>query len=360
MCCAWITGDCWRHEFQNDTSSGAPARRPFGVSGCCQRGRLAVVRIPAPGGVGPLLTARSRLLSAWLAQHRAALASALRRLWSAPLNTALSLLVIGIALTLPAVGYVLLDNLRDMGRNASGAQQISVFLTLDASRKDAGDIEGRLKQAGAGKWRFVSREEALKRMQGSEGMAEIVASLPKNPLPDAFIVEPADAAPEQLEALRQTMSGWPKVAHVQLDSAWIRRFDAFLRLGKLAVSLLAGIFATGLVAVTFNTIRLQVVSQAAEIEVARLIGATDAFIRRPFYYFGALQGVLGGLLAFALVIGGMRLLAKPVADLAALYGGTFSLHGPSPADAALLAGAGALLGWIGAQLSVSLSLRKFD
>lgn len=299
-------------------------------------------------------------MKSWLAQHRAALGSALRRLWSAPLNTFLSLLVIGIALTLPAAGYVLLDNLREMGRNASGAQQISLFLPLDAGKKDMAEIEGRLRQAKVGKWRFVSREEALKRLQGSEGMAEIVASLPRNPLPDAFVVEPDDAAPEQLEALRQTMSGWPKVAHVQLDSAWIRRFDAFLRLGRLAVTLLAGIFAAGLVAVTFNTIRLQVLSQAAEIEVARLIGATDAFIRRPFYYFGALQGALGGLAAFALVALGMRVLAGPAGELAGLYGGSFALRGPALPEALLLALAGAFLGWLGAQLSVSLSLRRFD
>jgi cell division transport system permease protein len=299
-------------------------------------------------------------VSAWFSQHSAALASAFRRLWSTPLNTLLSLLVIGIALTLPGFGYVLLDNLRDLGRNASGVQQISLFMSLDASKKDVGDIEGKLRAAATGKWRFVPKEDALKRMQKSEGMAEIVASLPRNPLPDAFIVEPSNTEPEALEILRKEISGWPKVAHVQLDSAWVKRFDAFLKLGKLALWMLAGIFAAGLVAVTFNTIRLQVMAQAAEIEVARMIGATDAFIRRPFYYFGALQGALGGLLAAALVIGALRLLAGPVGELAALYGGTFSLHAPSPVEVAALAGAGALLGWLGAQLSVSLSLRKFD
>jgi cell division transport system permease protein len=298
-------------------------------------------------------------MKAWLTQHRAAVASAARRLWTAPLNTLLSLLVIGIALTLPAAGYVLLDNLRELGRSASGAQQISLFLAVDADRKAVAEIENRLKQADVGSWRFVSRDEALKRLKGSEGMAELVASLPRNPLPDAFVVEPADGSPEGLEALRQTIAAWPKVEHVQLDSAWVKRFDAFLRLGRLMVTLLAAIFAAGLVAVTFNTIRLQVMAQAAEIEVARLVGATDAFIRRPFYYFGALQGALGGLLAAILVAGGLALLAGPVAELGALYGGKFALHGPSLVDAILLAGLGAVLGWLGAQLSVSLSLRKF-
>jgi cell division transport system permease protein len=299
-------------------------------------------------------------MTAWLAQHQAALASAFRRLGSTPLNTLLSLLVIGIALTLPGFGYVLLDNLRDLGRNASGVQQLSLFMTLDAGKKDVGEIESRLQRAATGKWRFVPKEEALKRMQTSEGMADIVASLPRNPLPDAFIIDPTNTDPAALEVLRKEIASWPKVAHVQLDSAWVKRFDAFLRLGRLALWMLAGIFAAGLVAVTFNTIRLQVMAQAAEIEVARMIGATDAFIRRPFYYYGALQGALGGLLAATLVAGALSLLAGPVGDLAALYGGSFSLRTPGAIEVALLAGAGAFLGWLGAQLSVSLSLRKFD
>lgn len=299
-------------------------------------------------------------MNAWLSHHRAALASAVRRLWTTPLNTLLSLLVIGIALTLPGAGYILLDNLRDLGRNASGVQQISLFMNLEASKKDVGDIESRLKAADAGKWRFVPKEEALKRMQKSEGMAEIVASLPRNPLPDAFIIEPNNTEPEALEIMRKEISGWPKVAHVQLDSAWVKRFDAFLKLGKLALWMLAGIFGAGLVAVTFNTIRLQVMAQAAEIEVARMIGATDGFIRRPFYYYGALQGGLGGLLAAGLVAAAVRLLGGPVGELASLYGGNFALSGPRPLDALVLAAVGAGLGWLGAQLSVSLSLRKFD
>ncbi len=299
-------------------------------------------------------------MNAWLSQHRAALGSALRRLWLAPLNTFLSLLVIGIALTLPGVGYVLLDNLRDLGRNASGVQQISLFMQLDVSKKELAEIENRLKQKVDRHWRFVAREDALKRLQASEGMAEIVASLPRNPLPDAYVIEPDNTNPDELEALRKDMSSWPRVAHVQLDSAWVKRFDAFLKLGKLALTLLAGIFAAGLIAVTFNTIRLQILAQHDEIELARMIGATDAFIRRPFYYFGALQGGLGGLLAGGLAALMLSLLSGPVADLANLYGSPFALRSLAWPEILGLSGAGALLGWVGAQLSVSLSLRQFD
>lgn len=296
-------------------------------------------------------------MNAWLNQHLTALRDALRRLASAPLTTILSLFVIGIALTLPAAGWLFIDNVQHAASNASGVQQVSLFMTLDADRKALDEVESRLKLAAAGRWRFVSRDEAVKRLQVSAGMGDLVGSLPKNPLPDAFIVEPVDASPEALDKLAKNIAGWPKVAHVQLDSAWAKRFDALLRLGRLAVSLLAAVFAVALVVVTFNTIRLQILAHAAEIEVARLIGATDAWIRRPFTYFGALQGILGGLLAAALVFLGSQLLAPPVAELAQLYGASFALQGPSLKLAALLTLAGAMLGWLGALLSVSLSLR---
>ena len=298
-------------------------------------------------------------MNTFLAQHAAAVLNALRRLVASPLNTALSLLVIGIALALPSAGWVVLDNLRGITGSASGIQQISLFMTAEASKKDVSEIESRLREAKPGNWHFVAKDEALKRLQSSEGMSEIVASLPKNPLPDAFIVEPLDSQPESLERLAKTFAGWPKVAHVQLDSAWVKRFDVFLRIGKLTITLLAGLFAAALVAVTFNTIRLQILAQAAEIEVAKLIGATDAFIRRPFHYFGALQGALGGLFAALLVVLGSLLLEEPVGELVTLYGGSFVLHGLSPTSIAALAGIGAALGWLGAQLSVTIHLRRF-
>ncbi len=297
-------------------------------------------------------------MNIWIAQHLAALRDALRRLSTSPLNSGLSLLVIGIALTLPTAGWVVIENLRDAARGSSGVQQISVFLRAEAGKKDVIEIESRLRTSKVGNWRFVPREEALKRMQATEGMAEIIASLPRNPLPDAFVVEPADARPESLELLAQAFSGWPKVAHVQLDSAWIKRFDAFLRIGKRVVTLLAFLFAGALVAVTFNTIRLQILAESAEIEVSKLIGATDAFIRRPFQYFGALQGALGGLLAAFLVAAGGHFLAAPVAELAALYGGNYALRGLTTSDTALLTAAGAALGWLGAQISVSIHLHR--
>ena len=297
-------------------------------------------------------------MSRYLAQHLAALQGALRRLAATPLNAVLSLLVIGVALALPSAGWLIIDNLGAVTGSASGVQQISIFMAIDASKKEVGEIESRLTAAKPGNWRLVSRDDALKQLQAAEGMAEIVASLPRNPLPDAFVVEPVDTQPQAMERLAKTFAGWPKVAHVQLDSAWVKRFDAFLRIGQLAITLLAGLLGGALVTVTFNTIRLQILAQAAEIEVAKLIGATDAFISRPFHYFGALQGALGGLFAALLVALGGQLLAAPVDELIALYGGSFVLHGLSAAHAGALMAIGGALGWLGAQLSVAIHLRR--
>ncbi|MDR1709333.1 MAG: permease-like cell division protein FtsX [Candidatus Accumulibacter sp.] len=292
-------------------------------------------------------------------QHWAALRGAARRLAGAPVNTLLSLVVIGAALALPVAGALLFDNLQRLAGEISGVRQISVFLAVEAGDKEAAEIEARLRRAEAGKWRFVPRAEALARLKESGGLGDIAEGLTRNPLPDAFVVEPDDGAPEAMERLAETFRRWPGVAHVQLDSAWSRRVDAFLRMGRLAVTLLAGLFAGALVAVTFNTIRLQILAQAAEIEVSRLLGAADAFIRRPFQYFGALQGALGGAFALLLVAGIGWTLSAPAAELLGLYGSAFTPRGPTPAQAAAVIAIGAALGWLGAQISVAIHLRRF-
>jgi cell division transport system permease protein len=297
-------------------------------------------------------------MKTWFRQHFAALARATRRLFHAPLSALLSIMVIGIAMTLPAAGYLLLDNLKALGASSTSAQQMSLFMETEASAAELKAVEEKLQALLPGQWRFVARAEALQQLEANEGMAEIVASLPKNPLPDAFIIEPVDVRPETLEHLGATLASWAGVAHVQLDSAWVKRFDAFLRLGRLTVNLLAVVFAAGLIAVTFNTIRLQVLAGAEEIEVARLIGATDAFIRRPFYYSGILQGGLGGMVAALLIFIGITALSPSVAQIVALYGSHFALQGLALPHVLTLIACGGALGFVGAQLSVSLALRQ--
>jgi cell division transport system permease protein len=297
-------------------------------------------------------------MKGWLLHHRQAAEQALRRLAATPLNTLLGALVLGIALALPAGGEMMLANFQRLAQRIAATPQISVFMALDAGKKDVAEVESLLrKHPQTQKIRLVPREETLRRLKDSEGLGEVIESLPRNPFPDAFVVVPGDEAPEALEAMRAEFVKFPKVEHVQLDSAWVKKLDAFLRLTHLTVTLLAAVLGVALVAVTFNTIRLQILTQGAEIEVSRLLGATDAFIRRPFYYFGALQGLAGGLVAWGAVLVTTLLLRGPVADLAALYGIEFALHILPLPDSALLFGLAALLGWAGAWLSLSRHLR---
>ncbi len=292
-------------------------------------------------------------MSAWLLQHGQALRLALRRLVATPVNTLLSLLAIGIALALPAGGQMLLANALQLARNAAPAPQISLYLDLGADRRAVQDVEARLKAHPSVKSaRLIAREETLARMKASEGLGDVIEALPKNPFHDAFVITPADDAPQAMEQLAAELRKLPKIGHVQLDSDWVRRLDALLRIGRTGVLLLMLLLGAGLVAVTFNTIRLQVLSGRAEIEVSRLLGATDAFIRRPFQYHGALLGLLGGLVAWLLVAGTTLWLAAPVTEVASLYRSGFVLQPLSATDSlALLAGAAAL-GWLGASLSV--------
>jgi cell division transport system permease protein len=249
--------------------------------------------------------------------------------------------------------------LQNSARALASEPQVSLFLALDAGRADAAQIEARLKRhPGVSTWRYVPRDQALAELKRSAGLADVVDSLPQNPLPDAFIVESRDPAPQALEALRVELAGWPKVAHVQLDAAWARRLEAGLRLGRIAVSVLAALFAFALVAVTFNVIRLQIVTRRDEIEVARLIGATHSFIRRPFLYFGALQGLAGGAAAWAILWLAVYPLNSALGELSQLYDAHLELSHMNLRDTAGLLAFSTALGWLGSWLSVGRHLGR--
>jgi cell division transport system permease protein len=296
-------------------------------------------------------------MNVWLAQHRQALGLALRRLAANRLDSLLAALAVGVALALPAGGQMLLANALQVARNVSATPQLSVFMALDAEPKVAVELEAKLRaQPGIADLRRVPRGETLARMKKNEGLRDVIEALPGNPFPDAFVVTPRDERPAAMEQLRNELAKLPKVEHVQLDSAWVQRLDALLRLGRLAVWMLAGLFGVGLVAITFNTIRLQVLTQRAEIEVSRLLGATDAFIRRPFYYHGTLQGLSGGLFAWGIVTVAALLLQTPVGELARLYALNFSLELPPLLDGLKLLGLAAALGWLGSALSLGRHL----
>jgi cell division transport system permease protein len=295
-------------------------------------------------------------MNAWLRQHAHALRAALRRFSrSAGL---LSALVIGVALSLPAGGYTLLEGLRTVAARVSFEPQISLFLRADAKRADTDALRAALKAdrrvTGV---RFVPREQALRELSAVQGMPEVIAALGRNPLPDTLVVNVKE---EALEPLAAELRKQPAVAQVQADSIWARRLAALAGIGRLALWLLAALLGIGLIAVTFNTIRLQVLTQREEIEVLKLIGATDAFIRRPFYYLGALQGLAGGLVALGIVGAGLGLLNREVGALAESYGSGFRFAFLSAADALGIVAFAALIGWLGAYLSVSRHLRELE
>jgi len=299
-------------------------------------------------------------MSTWLRQHWQTLILTLRRLARNPLATLLNVMVIGVALALPLGGYMLLQNLSSVSRQLTRNPQVSLFLALDASKADITALEGRLKQIpGVRALRFISREQALHSLKQSEDLSDVIAALQTNPLPDAFVLETGGSAAE-LEQLEPQLKALPKVAHVQLDSAWVKRLESLLELGRMAVLVLATLLAGGLVAVTFNTIRLQILTQKDEIEVSKLIGATDAFIRRPFFHLGLIQGALGGLAALAIVYLCMHVLNRSIVELAQLYGSDFRLGFFGFPDCFALLAFAAVLGWLGAYLSVSRHLSGIE
>ena len=297
----------------------------------------------------------------WLRQHWRSLVVTLARLTRTPLASLLNIGVVGVALALPLAFYLILANLQGLAQDKAPTPQISLFLALDAQSSDAREIESRLKKhTSVARFRFVARDQALAELKVKSGLSDVINSLGRNPLPDGFVIDARENTSSALERLRGEFKTWPRVEHVQLDSAWARRLDATLQLGRLTVLVLAALLAFALVAVTFNTIRLQILTQRAEIEVAKLIGATNPFIRRPFLYYGAVLGLAGGITAWLMVWAGLWLLNDRLDSLTQLYGASFTLRHLSLTDAASLCLFAAALGWLGAWLSANRNLAQFD
>jgi cell division transport system permease protein len=296
-----------------------------------------------------------------LIEHLRVLRFTLRQLLLTPNASLLNVTIIGIALSLPVGGYVLLKSVQTLGAQVAGTPQISLFLASGTASGDIERVGERLKQHAAVKRiEFVPRETALKRLQQSTGLSDIIGGLSQNPLPDAFVVYPKDSGVSALEGLRDELKTWQRVEHVQLDSAWVHKLEALLDFGRMAAIILAVLLSFALVAITFNTIRLQILTRREEIEVAKLIGATDAFIRRPFLYFGFTQGLLGGAAAWLLISASLLLLNHTLAALAQLYASDFSLQGLSAGDSLALLGFSGYLGWLGAWFSVSQHLWQIE
>jgi cell division transport system permease protein len=300
-------------------------------------------------------------MKSWLIHHLHVMQFTLRRLRTSPISSLLNVLVIGVALSLPTGGYVLLQNVQNLSDKLVGTPQISVFLSMSVSQDEVSRYTKQLQQHNEiSLVEFVPREQALLQLQSSTGLADVTGGLAQNPLPHAFIVYPKSNDIQALESLRDELKTWAKFEHVQLDSAWARKLEAILKFGRLAVLILAVLLSFALVAITFNTIRLQILTQREEIEVSKLIGASNRFIRRPFLYFGLAQGLLGGAAAWVIITVSMALLNINLTDLTQLYASNFSLHHLSAGDSLTLLVFSGYLGWLGALLSVSQHLWQME
>lgn len=293
--------------------------------------------------------------------HLALLRATFRRLFASPISGLLNILVIGIALSLPSGMYVLLQNAQTLVAQLSGTPQISLFLSLNTTADEIGALRKKLhKNQSIANILFVSRTDALEQLKTETGLEDVIAGLESNPLPDAFVITPRPTDAKTLDKLRNEFQQLPGVEIAQLDSAWAYKLEALLEFARMAVVILASLLSLALVAVIFNTIRLQILTQRDEIQVARLIGATNGFIRRPFLYFGALQGLLGGLVAWLVISISLLLLQQPLAALSTLYATSIQLHNLSPGDSLTLLLFSVYLGWLGAWLSVARHLSQED
>ena len=301
------------------------------------------------------------MIGQMLAQHRLAFALVIARVRRAPLALLMMIAVIGVTLSLPAMLYVALENLQRLAGGFQTAPQISLFLAMSAPEDQIKEIDVRLdKHEGIATYHFVSRDEAWQKMQQSTGLAEIAGGLEQNPLPDAYVIETKAGDPATIEQMQQEMQQWPGVEHAQLDAVWVKRLHGLLELGNKLVLVIAGLLGFALLIITGNSIRLQIATQREEIELSRLIGATDRFIRRPFLYAGTLYGIGGGLAALLILSGAVWLFNESVAELARLYASDFRLLMPTADVSLALVGGSALLGWIGSYVAVNRSLADIE
>lgn len=296
---------------------------------------------------------------AWVENHRASCHDSISRLVRQPLGSFFTCLVMAVALSLPMGLALLLENVSELGGSWQRAAQISLFLELDASDSDGEQLRDQIaahEHVVDVKW--ISREQALAEFQEQSGLGEALRELPDNPLPGSLLVTPDVIDKEALVLLLDELKQLPKVQQAQLDLVWIERLAAILQMGEHFIFALSVLLIAALLLVVGNTIRLHIENRRIEIEVIKLVGGTDGYVRRPFLYMGVLYGLVGGLFAWLLLAYGLNWLNHSVVQLAQLYGSDFSLTGVPLEDGfSLLLGA-VLLGYIGAWLAVARHLRE--
>jgi cell division transport system permease protein len=298
-----------------------------------------------------------------VSRHLQALFGSLGRLARSPLATLLTLLVIALALALPVALRLIVTNAQAATGNFANAVDISVYLRTDVPLAKAQQLAQAARQRhDVAAVTLIPADQGLEDFRTYSGFGDALAALKDNPLPHVLHVRPRaeDSSAAALETLRRYFSAWPEVEVVQMDAAWVMRFNGILEVLRRLLLIAAALLAVGVLAVIGNTIRLEIQARRAEIEVTKLVGGSNAYVRRPFLYTGMLYGVGGALLAWGILAGAVAVLSEPVTTLARLYGSRYLLHGPSREDIGMLVGAGAVLGWMGAWISAARHLRSIE
>lgn len=298
----------------------------------------------------------------WLARHVQAALFSLGQLLRAPMSTLLTCAVMAVALSLPGGLHLLLDNARQLSGEWQNQAQISVFLERDAETH-AGALADELRQRKEiDTVRVITPAEALEEFSALSGLSGSVLELGENPLPAVLVLdlgtESADAA--SVEGLVEELSRRPEVDVVQVDLEWLKRLQAIAHILTRGIVVLAAVLALGILLIVGNTIRLSIESRHDEIEVAKLVGATDAFIRRPFLYRGVWYGLFSGLLAVALINLGVAMLRGPVNTLTELYHSDFALANLALTASMLLIILGIFLGLVGSWMAVGRHLHRIE
>lgn len=303
-----------------------------------------------------------RLLEVWAAQHLRALIGALGRLWRDPVPSMMTAGVIAISLALPTAFMLLLGNVDQAVGRWDGGVRLSLFLQIDAPaegyRRLATELEGHPQVAET---RIITPEQARAEFEQTTGFQEAMELLGENPLPPVVVVRPRTGlAPAVVDALVGELRQRPLVEEVRLDREWLQRLYAFMRLAERGVQVIAVLLAVAVLLVVGNTIRLAIENRRDEIQITKLIGATDGFVRRPFLYEGLWYGLLGSLLAWLLLGLGHWLLSAPAEHLAGLYDSGLQLRGLAFSQGLLLLVTGVCLGLLGSWIAVGRHLSAIE
>jgi cell division transport system permease protein len=302
-------------------------------------------------------------VNAYFTHHLWVLVSSLGVLWRTPFATFMTAAVIGIALALPAGLHVLLSNVQKLSTGWEDTAQVSLFMKQGVPESRILALADTLRGwDGVAEVRYISPEAALAEFQENSGLGEALDALLENPLPAVLILQPTSeqAQPARMELLLGRLRKIDAVDLAQLDMEWVRRLNAIIEVGKRGVLLLTALLALAILLVVGNTIRLTIFNRRQEIVVTKLIGATNAFIRRPFLYTGFWYGLMGAILAWLLVGSFMGLLSGPVSHLAALYNSQFVLSGLNFDTIGGLLGIGILLGLLGSWIAVGRHLSEIE